>query len=194
MLDEGDEVQLLERSGVYWFVLCPDGQQGWVHKMVLGEVIDEPEDLPGPAARAIGLRQSGEDALAARLATVDVPSPTGWPGGSDIGGHDPAMQPVAWTMRGAAATDAGADVDDDVMRAFMAAQGRARRPRRSTAASPLGLPPEHQDVLVGDVRHERRAGSRTAAAASRPGTRSGRPWARTRPASARAARSEPVNR
>ena len=52
-LDAGDEVQLLERSGAYWFVLCPDGRQGWVHKMVLGEVVGQ-EDVPGPAARAGG--------------------------------------------------------------------------------------------------------------------------------------------
>lgn len=35
-LDEGDEVVLLERLGTYWRVLCPDGREGWVHKMVLG--------------------------------------------------------------------------------------------------------------------------------------------------------------
>jgi hypothetical protein len=39
ILDEGDEVQLLEKSGTYWLVMCPDGQQGWLHQMVLGEVI-----------------------------------------------------------------------------------------------------------------------------------------------------------
>jgi hypothetical protein len=38
-LDQGDEVQLLEKRGVYWLVLCPDGQQGWIHKMTLGEAI-----------------------------------------------------------------------------------------------------------------------------------------------------------
>jgi hypothetical protein len=27
-LDQGDEVQLLERSGAYWLVLCPDGRRG----------------------------------------------------------------------------------------------------------------------------------------------------------------------
>ena len=37
-LDQGDEVQLLEKRGVYWLVLCPDGRQGWIHKMTLGEV------------------------------------------------------------------------------------------------------------------------------------------------------------
>jgi hypothetical protein len=40
-LDEGDEVQLLEKSGAYWFVLCPDGRQGWVHKMTLGEIVND---------------------------------------------------------------------------------------------------------------------------------------------------------
>jgi hypothetical protein len=38
-LDQGDEVQLLERSGSYWLVLCPDGRQGWLHKMTLGETV-----------------------------------------------------------------------------------------------------------------------------------------------------------
>ena len=37
-LDQGDEVQLIERSGAYWLVLCPDGRQGWIHKMTLGDV------------------------------------------------------------------------------------------------------------------------------------------------------------
>ena len=38
-LDQGDEVQLLEKSGAYWLVLCPDGRRGWLHKMTLGEVV-----------------------------------------------------------------------------------------------------------------------------------------------------------
>lgn len=40
-LDNGDEVQLLEKRGVYWLVLCPDGREGWIHKMTLGEVSGE---------------------------------------------------------------------------------------------------------------------------------------------------------
>jgi hypothetical protein len=40
-LDQGDEVQLLERSGTYWLVLCPDGRQGWLHKMTLGEIVTD---------------------------------------------------------------------------------------------------------------------------------------------------------
>ena len=39
-LDEGDEVVLVEKRGTYWRVLCPDGRDGWVHKMTLGDVVD----------------------------------------------------------------------------------------------------------------------------------------------------------
>jgi hypothetical protein len=46
-LTHGDEVQLLERSGTYWMVLCPDGRQGWIHKMTLGDVVGE---TPAPTA------------------------------------------------------------------------------------------------------------------------------------------------
>jgi hypothetical protein len=39
VLDEGDEVVLMERRGTYWRVLCPNGTQGWLHKMTLGDVV-----------------------------------------------------------------------------------------------------------------------------------------------------------
>ena len=45
-LDQGDEVQLLDKYGAYWLVLTPDGQQGWLHKMTLGEIVDD----DGPAS------------------------------------------------------------------------------------------------------------------------------------------------
>lgn len=49
-LDRGDEVQLLEKYGAYWLVLCPDGRQGWVHNMTLGEVVDEQVQPDRPVA------------------------------------------------------------------------------------------------------------------------------------------------
>ena len=49
-LDRGDEVQLLEKYGAYWLILCPDGRQGWVHNMTLGEVIDEAPSDDRPVA------------------------------------------------------------------------------------------------------------------------------------------------
>lgn len=58
-LDQGDEVQLIERSGSYWLVLCPDGRRGWLHKMTLGEVVSD--GAPGQSA-------GEEDILAAYLA------------------------------------------------------------------------------------------------------------------------------
>ena len=48
-LDQGDEVQLLEKHGVYWLVLCPDGRQGWIHKMTLGDVVDSGDADRGAA-------------------------------------------------------------------------------------------------------------------------------------------------
>ncbi len=49
-LDSGDEVQLLEKRGVYWLVLCPDGRQGWIHKMTLGEATGESAPQTNPTA------------------------------------------------------------------------------------------------------------------------------------------------
>ena len=48
ILDQGDEVQLLRRQGVYWLVLCPDGGQGWVHRMTLAEPVQPEIDPLGP--------------------------------------------------------------------------------------------------------------------------------------------------
>jgi hypothetical protein len=51
VIDQGDEVQLLQRHGVYWLVLCPDGRQGWVHRMVLA---DAPAPVADPALPVLG--------------------------------------------------------------------------------------------------------------------------------------------
>jgi hypothetical protein len=58
-LDQGDEVQLIERSGSYWLVLCPDGRQGWLHKMTLGDIVSD-----APAY----VREVDDDVLSAFLA------------------------------------------------------------------------------------------------------------------------------
>ena len=49
-LDRGDEVMLLEKYGAYWKVLCPDGRQGWVHNMTLGQAVDEDVEPDRPVA------------------------------------------------------------------------------------------------------------------------------------------------
>ena len=35
---------------MYWLVLCPDGRQGWIHKMTLGEVVGEAAGPSPPTA------------------------------------------------------------------------------------------------------------------------------------------------
>jgi hypothetical protein len=69
VLDEGDEVQLLERSGTFWLVLCPDGNQGWVHKMTLGDVVETPAPEAGDRSFAEATEMIDGDVLAAYLAS-----------------------------------------------------------------------------------------------------------------------------
>lgn len=67
-LDRGDEVQLLEKYGAYWLILCPDGRQGWVHNMTLGDIIhddapsdDRPVATMPLAAETWTMGEGGED-------------------------------------------------------------------------------------------------------------------------------------
>jgi len=39
-VDAGDEVAIVETSGLYRRVVTPDGRTGWLHKMTLGDVIE----------------------------------------------------------------------------------------------------------------------------------------------------------
>ena len=55
-LDEDDEVELLERSGLYWQVRTPLGQVGWVHKMTLGDLV-----APDPTSFAPGAEDIDDD-------------------------------------------------------------------------------------------------------------------------------------
>jgi len=49
-LAQGDEVQLLEKRGVYWLVLSPDGSQGWVHRTTLGDAVGDTRRPDGARA------------------------------------------------------------------------------------------------------------------------------------------------
>ncbi|MGZ6345659.1 MAG: hypothetical protein ACXWOW_10130 [Candidatus Limnocylindrales bacterium] len=60
-LDEGDEVELLQRSGVYWQVRTPLGQVGWVHKMTLGEAVAASGGAPATRAASGGAGDGWED-------------------------------------------------------------------------------------------------------------------------------------
>ena len=58
-LDEGDEVEVLERHGTYRRVVTPDGRQGWLHRMTLGDIVTD--DL----ATMVGSGGLGDDLLTA---------------------------------------------------------------------------------------------------------------------------------
>jgi hypothetical protein len=51
MLEIGDQVQVIARSGVYVQVRTPLGQAGWIHRTTLGELVG-PAAPPGPSAPA----------------------------------------------------------------------------------------------------------------------------------------------
>lgn len=62
-LASGDEVQVLNTSGAYIEVLCPNGDQGWVHRTTLGQ--KGGASLPG--AQRLGMPDEANDALTALL-------------------------------------------------------------------------------------------------------------------------------
>jgi hypothetical protein len=77
ILDRGDEVQLLERRGVYWRVLCPDGRTGWVHRMTLSEHGAEPSEAMSGVGQAVeamvaGPFNPGPGGIGAGIASVDA--------------------------------------------------------------------------------------------------------------------------
>ncbi len=61
-LDEGDEVAVVEQSGLYRCVQTPDGRLGWLHKMTLGDLVAAPVGADEPI---------DADALLAYLAALD---------------------------------------------------------------------------------------------------------------------------
>jgi hypothetical protein len=73
LLDEGDEVQLLERSGSFWRVHCPDGSQGWVHRMTLGDIVDVSAGGRADRSFADATDDIDSDVLAAYLRVKGIP-------------------------------------------------------------------------------------------------------------------------
>ena len=62
-LGSGDEVQVMNTSGAYIEVLCPNGDQGWVHRTTLGQ--RGGVSLPG--ASKLAMPAEADDALTALL-------------------------------------------------------------------------------------------------------------------------------
>jgi len=62
-LESGDEVQVTNTSGAYIEILCPNGDQGWVHRTTLGQ--RGGVSLPG--AQRLAMPAEADDALTALL-------------------------------------------------------------------------------------------------------------------------------
>lgn len=73
LLDQGDEIQLLERSGSFWLVLCPDGSKGWVHRMTLGDIVDPSSGGRADRPFADATDDVDADVLAAYLRVKGLP-------------------------------------------------------------------------------------------------------------------------
>jgi hypothetical protein len=171
IIDQGDEVQLLERHGVYWLVLCPDGRQGWVHRMVLADAQARPADpeptVPEPDENVVAYEMPGLDEIAEEPATDGL---------------------LAAYMRAKSDLLRSAGEDQPVVpeppAKGAAAAKKPTRVKPDTAASAATVPEGPSDGLTpaaapgrAGARYSGRksAGSRKAATASRPGTKSRRP-------------------
>ena len=62
-LESGDEVQVMNTSGAFIEILCPNGDQGWVHRTTLG--VRGGASLPG--APKLAMPAEANDALTALL-------------------------------------------------------------------------------------------------------------------------------
>jgi hypothetical protein len=153
VLDRGDEVLLLERRGVYWRVLCPDGREGWVHRMTLSEpAVEQPrEAVPWE-----------DPALAAYTPADAEPS-------------DPTFE--------VAASPESEPADPGYLEAYMQARSEALRAAETLAAASVpAAEPSTEPAPAGEpgcagerCSGRKNAGTRKAATGSRPGTKSRRP-------------------
>ena len=172
VLDCGDEVQLLERSGVHWRVLCPDGRQGWVHRMTLSDPVqvEIPEVIPyeDPAIA---------DHMPAGAALPEPPAPEVEP--AEAGFLEAYMRARSDVLRSMAAQT---QVEPPAEPAIEAVGLDIPAEEPSVAVSaPVAEPltdaaPAGEPGCAGERCSARKnAGTRKAATGSRPGTKSRRP-------------------
>jgi hypothetical protein len=175
ILDQGDEVQLLTRHGVYWLVLLPDGRQGWVHRMTLADPNQAPllqdeldpmpqyVDEPEPAVAEYPEELSSDGLLEAYMT---------------------ARRDVLRTMADDSGTPESAANTTVTFAPFQGATFSApvveqpAEPEPSLAAEepPSAESPAAGPAHAGEKYSARKsAGTRKAATSSRPGTKSRRP-------------------
>jgi hypothetical protein len=186
ILDQGDEVQLLERHGAYWLVLCPDGRQGWVHRMTLADPASAVE--PPPESELVPQNGAVEYEMPDIEAYAEEPGSDGL-----LEAYMTARRDVLRTMASGEPSTAEASADAPAFCTFEAATFAAL-PGAQVEAAPQPVEASSQPVVepasaetsagtpaaiperAGERYSARKtAGTRKAAAASRPGTKSRRP-------------------
>jgi hypothetical protein len=190
VLDQGDEVQLLERRGAFWLVLCPDGRTGWLHRMTLAdprqaELMEdaaaplEPDPMPEYVDEAEAFEtvedpeDSGDDGLLEAYMTArrDVlrTMASGEPGAAEASADAPAF----CTFEAATfAALPGAQVEAAPQPVEASSQPVMEPASAETPAETLAAKPERAGA---QYSARKTAGTRKAATASRPGTKSRRP-------------------
>ena len=182
VLDQGDEVQLLERYGAYWLVLCPDGRQGWVHRMTLADSAraTEPELEPEPVPKAGVVEYEMPDIEA----YAEESSSDGL-----LEAYMTARRDVLRTMANGESAAVEASGETPAFCTFEAATFAVPvaevMPSPSPAPEPVATgAPDESPAEIPDAKPEhagarysarKTAGTRKAATASRPGTKSRRP-------------------
>ena len=157
VLDQGDEVQLLDRHGAYWLVLCPDGRQGWVHRMTLADPEPQPETQTEPMPQ-YGFAEPEQPEV------PEVPEAQGY----DMFAED-------------AETSGLLEAYMKARSIVEAKPGIPLEPGPAAATSPslatsFGAPPAARPKRAGaKYSAQKPAGTRKAATASRPGAKSRRP-------------------
>jgi hypothetical protein len=187
ILDQGDEVQLVQRHGAYWLVLCPDGKQGWVHRMVLADGQARPADpeptAPEPDEKVVAYEMPGLDEMAEEPATGGLLAAY-MKAKSHLFKSTRKDQPVEpEPLAEAAAADApGAPAKGAAARAKPTkAKPTKARPDPAVSAATVDGASDGQTPAAAPGRAGARysgrksAGTRKAATASRPGTKSRRP-------------------
>jgi hypothetical protein len=187
ILDQGDEVQLLQRHGAYWLVLCPDGKQGWVHRMVLADAQAWPADPeltePEPDENVVAYEMPGLAEVAEEPATDGLLAAYMKAKG-DLLKSTREDQPVepAPPAEGAAAAAPGAPAKRAAAKAKPTkAKPTKAQPDEAVSAATVDGPSDGQTPAAAPGRAGARysgrksGGTRKASTASRPGTKSRRP-------------------
>ena len=165
VVDQGDEVQLLDRHGAYWLVLCPDGRQGWVHRMTLAdpEQVTTAEREPQPETQTEPMPQYG-------FAEPEQPET---PEVTEAQGSDMVAEDAETSGLLEAYMKARSIVEDKPGIPVQPEPAAATWPSLETSS---GAPPAAKPKRAGaQYSAQKPAGTRKVATSSRPGTKSRRP-------------------